>query len=202
MNELRGRLQTSLGELRSKIETEWDATPAAVLIPLYQEEGAWKLLFTRRTDSVDVHAGQISFPGGRIEASDGTATAAALREAEEEIGLDPSDVETLGQLNPLLTVTQFLVTPVVGIIPWPYSFALNSTEVARIFGVPIDWLADPRNLEVKERQPLIPGRNVLVYYFKEFDGETIWGVTARITVDFLQILDASGLRSAEDKPSA
>ncbi|GMR09654.1 MAG: hypothetical protein BMS9Abin28_0474 [Anaerolineae bacterium] len=191
MEDLKDRLKRSLGELESSAETEWDATPAAVLIPLYKEDGAWKLLFTRRTDSVDIHAGQVSFPGGQIEASDETAAAAALREAQEEIGLNPADVETLGQLNPLFTVTQFLVTPVVGVIPWPYPLSPNPTEVARTFGVPIEWLADPGNLDVQERQPLIPGRNVQVYFFKEFEGETIWGVTARITVDFLKMLDAA-----------
>jgi hypothetical protein len=70
----------------------------------------------------------------------------------------------------------------------------NPAEVARTFGVPIKWLADPNNLEVRERQPLIPGRKIPVYYFKEIKGETIWGVTARITVDFLKILDAASLR--------
>ncbi len=195
MDDLRDRLQRSLGELDAKPETEWDATPAAVLIPLYEEDGTWKLLFTRRTDSVDVHAGQVSFPGGQIEASDGTVAAAALREAQEEIGLNPADVETLGQLNPLFTVTQYLVTPVVGVIPWPYPLAPNPMEVAHTFGVPIEWLADSGNLEIQERQPLVSGRNVPVYYFKEFEGETIWGVTARITVNFLKVLDAANLQS-------
>jgi 8-oxo-dGTP pyrophosphatase MutT (NUDIX family) len=194
MSDLRTGLERSLAELDSHVETEWDATPAAVLLPLYQDDGDWNLLFTRRTDSVDVHAGQISFPGGRLEDSDDTAVAAALREAHEEVGLDPADVEMLGQLNPLLTVTQFLVTPVVGVIPWPYPLVTNPAEVARTFGVPIKWLADPNNLEVRERQPLIPGRKIPVYYFKEIKGETIWGVTARITVDFLKILDAASLR--------
>lgn len=195
MEALRDHLRRSLDELDSGVETEWDATPAAVLMPLYQQDGDWKLLFTRRTDSVDVHAGQVSFPGGQIEASDETAVSAALREAQEEIGLDPADVETLGQLNPLFTVTQFLVKPVVGVIPWPYPLTLNSTEVARTFGVPIDWLSDPNNLDVQERQPQISGRKVQVYYFKEFEGETIWGVTARITVNFLQLLNAKSLQN-------
>jgi 8-oxo-dGTP pyrophosphatase MutT (NUDIX family) len=192
MGDLKHQLERSLSKLDATVETEWDATPAAVLIPLYQEDGDWKLLFTRRTDSVDVHAGQISFPGGQIEDSDNSIVAAALREAQEEIGLDPADVEPLGQLNPLLTVTQFLVTPVVGLIPWPYSLVTSPTEVARTFGVPIKWLADPNNLEVQEREPLVPGRSIPVYYFKEFEGETIWGVTARITVNFLEMLDAAG----------
>ncbi len=195
MDDFKYQLARSLGELDATVETEWDATPAAVLIPIYQEGGDWKLLFTRRTDAVDVHAGQVSFPGGQIEDSDNSIVAAALREAQEEVGLDPADVEPLGQLNPLLTVTQFLVTPVVGVIPWPYPLVTNPIEVARTFGVPIKWLADPNNLEVQEREPLIPGRSIQVYFFKEYEGETIWGVTARITVDFLEMLDAANLPS-------
>jgi len=112
MSDLRDQLERSLSKLEPKVETEWDATPAAVLIPLYQEDGDWKLLFTRRTDSVDIHAGQVSFPGGQIENADASIVATALREAQEEIGLNPEDVETLGQLNPLFTVTQFLATPI------------------------------------------------------------------------------------------
>jgi 8-oxo-dGTP pyrophosphatase MutT (NUDIX family) len=193
MNDFKHQLERSLSKLDKTVETEWDATPAAVLIPIYQEGGDWKLLFTRRTDSVDVHAGQVSFPGGQIEDSDISIVAAALREAQEEIGLDPADVEPLGQLNPLLTVTQFLVTPVVGAMPWPYPLVTNPTEVARTFGVPIKWLADPNNLEIQEREPLVPGRSIQVYYFKEYEGETIWGVTARITVDFLEMLDTANL---------
>jgi len=195
MSDFRDQLERSLSVLEPKAETEWDATPAAVLIPLYQEDGDWKLLFTRRTDSVDVHAGQVSFPGGQIEDADASIVATALREAQEEIGLNPEDVETLGQLNPLFTVTQFLVTPVVGVIPWPYPLRNSPTEVARTFGVPIRWLADPDNLELKEREHLVPGRSIRVYYFKEYEGETIWGVTARITVNLLQMLDAASLPS-------
>ena len=195
MDDLREHAQRSINQLQPEVETEWDATPAAVLIPLFLDEGEWNLLFTRRTDSVDVHAGQISFPGGQIESSDRSPAQAALREAQEEIGIHPQDVEVLGQLNPLLTVTQFLVTPVVGVIPWPYAFAPNPSEVARTFGVPFDWLADSKNLEVKERQPLLPGRSIQVYYYKEFDGEVIWGVTARITLNFLEILSKANPRS-------
>lgn len=193
MSDLKEQLKQSLGNLSLDVETEWDATPAAVLIPIFRENHEWKVLFTRRTETVDSHSGQVSFPGGQIDSSEETPVEAALREANEEIGINPNDVETLGQLNPLLTVTQFLVTPIVGVIPWPYSLTLNPDEVARTFTVPLRWLADPGNLEVQERQPLIPGRNVQVYFFKEFDGETIWGVTARITLNLLEVLDASGL---------
>ncbi len=192
MTDLKDLLQQALGSLDSEIETEWEATPAAVLIPILNQDGEWCLLFTRRTDSVESHAGQVSFPGGQIEGAGESAGEAALREAHEEIGLRPDDVQTLGQLNPLLTVTQFLVTPVVGFIPWPYPLIPNPKEVARTFTVPIRWLADPANLDVQERQPLIPGRSVQVHFYKEYDGETIWGVTARITLNLLEILDASG----------
>ena len=191
MDDLRQRLERSLSQLDHQVETEWEATPAAVLVPLYLEHGEWKLLFTRRTDSVDVHSGQVSFPGGRIENADASAADAALREAEEEIGLKRQHVEILGQLNPLLTVTQFLVTPLVGIFPWPYDFEANPSEVARYFGVPVKWLANPDNLEIREREPFIPGKKVLVYYFSLYEGELIWGVTARITVEFLKLLGST-----------
>lgn len=187
LEDLGDRLRRGLSQLDLSAETEWTARPAAVLLPLFREHGEWNLLYTRRTESVDVHSGQVSFPGGSIEPGDGSATQAALREAQEEIGLRPGDVEVLGQLNPLLTVSQFLVSPVVGIIPWPYELERNQSEVSRFFGVPIKWLADEKNVEARSREPLIPGRPIQVYYFKEYDGELIWGVTARITLSFLEL---------------
>jgi 8-oxo-dGTP pyrophosphatase MutT (NUDIX family) len=187
-DELEIRLVQALENLDHELQSEWDASPAAVLVPLYRDSGEWHLLFTRRTDDVDVHRGQVSFPGGRIEDDDASAAQAALREAEEEIGLRPADVTILGELNPLMTVSQFVVTPVVGSFPWPYQLKANTSEVARCFGVPIQWLVDPSNLEVEYRQPLVPGPKIAVYYFKPFDDEVIWGVTARITLGFLEIL--------------
>lgn len=180
-------LQTRLSALDHRVEAEWQAAPAAVLVPLYQNQGEWHLLFTRRTDSVDVHRGQVSFPGGRQE-QDESPVQAALRESQEEIGLAADDVQLLGELNPLLTVSQFLVTPVVGRIPWPYQFSTNAVEVARCFGVPIKWLADPSNLDIEYRQPLVPGPEIPVYHFKPYDQEVVWGVTARITVSLLELL--------------
>ena len=170
------------------METEWEASPAAVLVPLFLNDDEWSLLYTRRTDSVYVHQGQVAFPGGRLEPDDRSAAGAALRESEEEIGLRPADVQVLGQLNPLITVTQFVVTPVIGVIPWPYPLRPNQEEVAKCFGVPIRWLAEPANLEVHTRQPLVPGLGVQVYYFKPYEGELIWGVTARITKSLLDLL--------------
>jgi 8-oxo-dGTP pyrophosphatase MutT (NUDIX family) len=150
------------------------------------------VLYTRRTESVDSHRGQVSFPGGRIEDDDEGPEGAALREAQEEIGLPVEAVNVLGTLDSLLTVTQFLVTPVVGVIPWPYALRLNVAEVAVAFGVDLEWLADPSNLEVRQRQPLVPGPSVPVYYFRPYQDEIIWGATARITLD---LLDALGRRA-------
>ena len=190
-DDLAARLAGLLSQLPGGVQTEWEATPAAVLIPLFLDQGDWNLLFTRRTDSVDVHRGQVAFPGGRIEPGDRSAAEAALRESEEEIGLRAADVRVLGQLNPLLTVTQFAVTPVIGVIPWPYPLRPNHKEVAKCFGVPLSWLAQSANLKVHSRQPLVPGITVQVYSFKPYEGEVIWGVTARITKSLLDLLARS-----------
>jgi 8-oxo-dGTP pyrophosphatase MutT (NUDIX family) len=188
MTDLPDRLKGTLATRPDRIRTEWEATPAAVLVPLYQDHGRWHVLYTRRTESVDSHRGQVSFPGGRIEVQDAGPEQAALRETQEEIGLAPESVDVLGRLDSLLTVTQFLVTPVVGLIPWPTTFHLNSVEVATTFGVSLDWLSDPDNLEVRLRRPLVPGPSVPVYYYRPFQDEVIWGATARITLDLLEAL--------------
>ncbi len=134
------------------------------------------------------HRGQVSFPGGRIDAADAGPEEAALREAEEEVGIHPNDVEILGRLDPLYTVTQFLINPVVGVVPWPYPIRLNSEEVDVAFGIPIDWLANPANLEARRRNPLVAGKSVLVYYFRPYEGHVVWGATARITLSLLDLL--------------
>jgi 8-oxo-dGTP pyrophosphatase MutT (NUDIX family) len=111
-----------------------------------------------------------------------------LRETEEEIGLRPADVRVLGSMSPLLTVTNFWVTPVVGILPWPYAFRLNSDEVASVFGIPLDWLADPLHREVREWQDPQSGAPRQAVFFQPFEGEIVWGVTAQITLDLLTLL--------------
>jgi 8-oxo-dGTP pyrophosphatase MutT (NUDIX family) len=178
MDPLLERLETALSGRVPGVAAEWTARPAAVLVPLLEVDGQWRLLFTQRTDHVETHRGQVSFPGGRIEAIDADAVAAALREAQEEIGLRPDDVRVLGRMDSLMTVTQYVITPV---------------EVAEVFTIPVAWLADGANLERRTRPPLAGGPDVPVYSYREYEGHVLWGASARITLDLLTLL---GLRGA------
>ncbi|MGE5072634.1 MAG: NUDIX hydrolase [Anaerolineae bacterium] len=157
---------------------------AAVLVPLLWEDDQWNLLFTRRTDRVESHKGQVSFPGGGCDEGETTPEETALREAWEEIGLEPGRVRVLGRLANMITITSFRVTPVVGVIEWPAVFTVGQHEVARIFTIPLYWLADTRN---RWEFP-IPGGNRSLIAFHPYDGELLWGATARMTVDFLKAL--------------
>lgn len=192
MTSLPERLREALAARAPGVTTEWTAVPAAVLVPLIQDEGEWGVLYTRRTESVETHRGQVSFPGGRLEAGEPPA-AGALREAEEELGIRPEDVTVVGQMDSLLTVTQYAVTPIIATLPWPYTFHPHPVEVASVFHVPLTWLADPANLETRRRDSLGPGPSIPVYFFQPFLGEVIWGATARITLDLLTLL---GMRTA------
>lgn len=157
---------------------------AAVLIPLVWYDDEWHLLFTRRTDTVESHKGQVSFPGGACDEGETMPEQTALREAEEEIGLYPRDVKVLGRLSNLITITYFRVTPVVGVVKWPAVFRVGEHEVARIFTIPLGWLANSSNRWQFE----IPGTRRSLIAYHPYDGELLWGATARMTVDFLTVL--------------
>jgi 8-oxo-dGTP pyrophosphatase MutT (NUDIX family) len=179
-------LHARLAARLSGVNAEWEARPAAVLIPLFHDAGQWHVLLTERTHLMEDHKGQVAFPGGRAETHDADRVDTALREAEEEVGLKREHVTVLGQIDELLTVSQYRITPVVGVFPWPYAFTLSKTELSEVFTVPLRWLAEPANLEVRQREPPIPGRPIAVYYFR-YPGHTIWGVTARIILNLLDI---------------
>jgi 8-oxo-dGTP pyrophosphatase MutT (NUDIX family) len=157
---------------------------AAVLIPLLRQDGEWHLLYTRRTDQVENHKGQVSFPGGACDNGETSPEQTALREVQEEIGLDPGKVRLLGRLSSMLTTSSYIITPVVGVIPWPTVFRPEQAEVARIFSMPLTWLAERSN----RWEFNLPGRGHSVIVFHPFDGEILWGATARMTVDLLEIL--------------
>lgn len=159
---------------------------AAVLVPLVWYGDEWHLLFTRRTDRVESHKGQVSFPGGACDEGETTPEQTALREAHEEIGMNPADVRILGRLSSMVTISYFRVTPVVGVVPWPYVFRVGSAEVARVFTIPLGWLSQPVNRW--QFQSMDGKRNIITYH--PFDGELLWGATARMTVDFLKVIGA------------
>ncbi len=157
---------------------------AAVLLPLLRLGNEWHLLYTRRTDRVETHKGQVSFPGGACDPGEEHPEQTALREAEEEIGLHARDVRVLGRLSPLVTITGFRVSPVVGLIPWPYAFRVENVEVARVFLMPLSWLADKRN----RWEFSLPGRKSRLIVYHPYDGEVLWGATALMTDSFLHAL--------------
>ena len=162
-----------------------DVKVAAVLVPLFYKEGEYYILFTERTDTVRDHKGQISFPGGANEIEDMTLLDTALRECKEEIGLDAGVVEVLGELDEMLTLhTNYLVSPFVGILPWPYRFRIDPKEVKQLIEAPISALLDKNNLY--HETETVNDKLITGYYYK-YKGKIIWGATARILTQFLDI---------------
>lgn len=157
---------------------------AAVLVPLVHFQDEWHVLYTRRTDKVESHKGQVSFPGGACDEDETTPEQTALREADEEIGIRPEDVKVIGRLSRMVTISKFRVSPVVGIIPFPYAFKTAGIEVARVFTIPLLWLADRNNYW----EFSLPGSERTVIAYHPYDGELLWGATARMTVNFVKIL--------------
>ncbi|MCC6008835.1 MAG: CoA pyrophosphatase [Rhodobacteraceae bacterium] len=152
--------------------------PASVLVPLVVgRDGAVEMVLTRRAAGLRTHAGQIALPGGRQEPTDADIIATALREAEEEVGLDPAHVEVLGHLPPHETVTGFIVTPVVGRITAPFSPRPDPHEVAEVFTAPWAHLSDPSRFRV---ETLVAGGMRRRYFAVPFGPYYIWGATARI----------------------
>jgi 8-oxo-dGTP pyrophosphatase MutT (NUDIX family) len=150
---------------------------AAVLVPIVSRGRGLFVLLTKRALHLRDHSGQIAFPGGKIDPADPSPLAAALREAEEEIGLKPSTVRLLGYLDPYLSATGFLVTPVIGLVEGAPALAPNPGEVAEIFEVPLAHLMDPARYALKSR----PWQGRIRYFYAIAFGEKlIWGVTAGI----------------------
>jgi len=169
---------------------------AAVLLPLYQHNGDYGLIFTRRADTVLHHRGQIAFPGGGHEARDASLQHTALRESAEEIGLQPTDVQILGQLDDLLTTgSDYLVRPFVGLIPYPYAFVLDLRETASIIEVPLTWLLQ-HNPPAQEQRSY-EGRLVQSVFF-DYNEHVIWGATAKIVKQFLDLLTPANIFDARE----
>ncbi len=170
------------------------AVDAAVLVGLVPRDNGLRVLLTRRTDSLRHHAGQVSFPGGRIEADDRDVIAAALREAHEEIGLEHGSATPLGFLDPLITITGFRVLPVVARIDPDFVATPDPGEVAEVFEVDLDFLMHPENLEQVAIDYRGRARHVLQFRRPpQAPHQRIWGVTASILFNLRERLAQAGM---------
>src|SRR4030042_2584599 len=160
-------------------------TEAAVLIPIFCEDGEYRILFTQRSDQVPQHKGQISFPGGARSKADTTLRDTALRESREEIGLKAKDAEIVGELDDTPTTTSgYNISPFVAFIPYPYKFTLCAYEISEIFSLPVSALLHKANRK-KERYAI--GGKFFVNHSYEVEGRGIWGAPARIVEQLLEI---------------
>ncbi|MBI2209255.1 MAG: CoA pyrophosphatase [Deltaproteobacteria bacterium] len=174
---LQSRTPRTLGEERLR--------PAAVLVPIQERADGDHLVLTQRAAMLSSHQGQVAFPGGRVDQEDSGPLQAALRESEEEIGIRPRDVRVLGQLDQVTAAADYLVTPFVGVIPFPYEFRLNPAETTAVFSVPVSALLDPERLRMEAR-PYLSSRRDPIYHF-HYEGWDIWGATARIITQLLEL---------------
>jgi 8-oxo-dGTP pyrophosphatase MutT (NUDIX family) len=159
---------------------------ASVLVPLFRNHGRFWLLFTKRTSSVEYHKGEVSFPGGTVDSGDDTHERTALRETFEEIGVREEDIEILGRLDDMTTLTsQFIIHPFVGMIRFPYSFHVSRKEVERLIQVPLEFFLDPsqplpHSIEYRGERMEIPA---FIY-----GDAVIWGATERILEHFIGLI--------------
>ena len=182
---MKQRLRQALSQRKKRRIVDASLTPSAVLVPIYHKQGEYYILFTKRTEDVKNHKGQISFPGGVHQEEDRTLVDTALRESAEEIGLMPNDVEVLGELDDTTTVTSsYIISPFVGLIPWPYPFKLNTVEAEEIIEVPISALLNKDCL--RQETEIKDGKTVTLYFY-HYQGRVIWGATAKILTQFLDI---------------
>ncbi len=179
------QLQKYLSSRTRSSITDSQLIRAAVLVGLTAEEGDSHFLLTRRTHSVESHKGQVSFPGGVIENSE-SAIDASIRESYEETHLKRESITILGMLDDLKTPTGYVISPVVAVINYDYPLKPNQEEVARIFTAPVSLFLDEKNVRTETRW--LSGENRTVYLY-DYDGETIWGVTALIIRMFVDVLN-------------
>jgi mutator protein MutT len=157
---------------------------ACVLIPLVRHGAGWSILFTQRAENLAAHSGQISFPGGAVEEGE-TLIQAAVREAEEEVGIPADHVELIGRLDDVVTHSGFLVAPFVGVLHEPVAYVIQESEVVEAFEVPMEALLDPANPEV--RYVPFHGKQFPSYFY-HYEGREIWGLTGRMLKALLDLV--------------
>ena len=161
------------------------AVCAGVMMPLYEKDNEPFIILTKRSNEVRIHKGEVSLPGGMCEDDDGNTLNTALRECCEEIGVRKNDLEIIGRLDDMYTLTGFVITPYVGIMPYPYRFKINPKEVAYLIELPLDYLMnvkpDMEEAEYKNNIQVVPSFN--------YNGDRIWGATCRLLLQFRDILN-------------
>lgn len=180
---MKQQIEKILRHRKKKKITGENLKASAVLIPLFYNQGQYHVLLTERSDEVNFHKGQVCFPGGTQETSDSSLLQTALREIEEEIGLKAKDVEILGEFDDNVTLTSnYVISPFVAFIPHPYPLKADGREIKEIFSVPLSFLMDEANFKQDS-------------YAYEYEGHIIWGATARILRQFIDLLKSeSGAR--------
>jgi 8-oxo-dGTP pyrophosphatase MutT (NUDIX family) len=182
---IKEKLRTALAA-RKRVPMESGPVPAAVLIPLFLKNGEYHVFFTKRTTHLTHHSGEISFPGGVREPDDRDSAYTALRETWEEVGILPSDVEVVGELDDCHSIHNYLVTPVVGFFPSDYQLTVSDAEIERIIEVPLSHFSKPGVFRVEDWQ--WQGKRRAMYFYVHGEDE-IWGLTARIMKQFLDVLN-------------
>lgn len=188
MNKLKETLTERLLTYNPTAVVAPDRIPAAVLVPFFEKDGVPHILFTKRTQEVQHHRGEICFPGGSRDASDGDLLSTALRELKEEVSIEPEAVEVLGKMDTIKTVSSsFLVVPYVGYLRSGTVWRPNREEVQEILEVPFQHLLKPEIFRAEKH--IVDQRPLTVYYY-QWEAHTIWGVTARILKSVLDLLKA------------
>jgi 8-oxo-dGTP pyrophosphatase MutT (NUDIX family) len=178
-------------ERSRRLEKHFPPNPvaAAVLVPLIDREEGLTVLLTERASQLARHSGQISFPGGRLEPTDPDVASAALREAQEEIGLDPAQVQVFGYLPDHLVISGFRVTPVLSLVTPPIVLELNPAEVAGVFEVPVSHVFDRRNHKARLRRV---GDEDMLLHDIPWEGQNIWGATAGMLLTLVRMVEQEG----------
>ena len=183
---MKEQLRRALAAREKRVISDIGLTRSAVLIPLFEKDGKYHIVFTKRTDHLLHHKGQISFPGGGCHPEDRSILETALRKSREEIGLQETDVEILGELDDADTLTSFYhIVPFVGVIPYPYDFKLHKFEVDEVFSIPVD---DLLIKAVRKAENYTFGDTILEMYSYELNGRYIWGATAWMLGRLLDII--------------
>ena len=188
--DLKEQIRTSLAH-HKRVELAPGAVPSAVLIPLFLKNGSCHILFTKRTENLQHHRGEVSFPGGVCHLEDGNSLRTALRETWEEVGIAPEEVDILGVLDDFLTIHNYLVTPYVGFVAKEHQLRINPAEVQRIIEVPLDFLLTPGVFQLRDWT--WQGRTIPLFCV-DYEGDRIWGLTAAMLKQFMEIISVAGIR--------